>query len=155
MIVAARRREALERAIAGRENMCAMTFDVESAVSMATFPEEVLGKYPYLNVLFNNAGIMRYEPLGTKRDLADSTGPNGPGAPAGVEARQRLTVQQELGERRAIAFLGQSIADADRVKQLLRTGDDVVALRGACWGSPATVTRSGSGCWSVSATWCR
>jgi len=72
VIIAGRRRETLERAIAGRENMHAMTFDVESADSIAAFANEVLAKHPHLNVLFNNAGIMRYEPLDTKRDLSDA-----------------------------------------------------------------------------------
>lgn len=44
--VAGRRPEALERAIAGRENMHAMTFDVESADSIAAFAEDVLAKHP-------------------------------------------------------------------------------------------------------------
>jgi uncharacterized oxidoreductase len=72
VIVAGRRRDALDRAIAGRENMHAMTFDVESADSIAAFAEELVATFPALNVLFNNAGIMRYEPLDRKRDLADA-----------------------------------------------------------------------------------
>lgn len=72
VIVAGRRREALEQAIAGRQNMYAMTLDVESADSIVAFAEELLARHPKLNVLFNNAGIMRYEPLDKQRDLADA-----------------------------------------------------------------------------------
>lgn len=72
VVVAGRRSEALERAAAGRENMHAMTLDVESADSIAAFAEELLANHPRLNVLFNNAGIMRRERLDRKRDLVDA-----------------------------------------------------------------------------------
>ena len=72
MIVAGRRQDALERAIAGRPNMSAMTFDVESAASIAELATRVIAEYPALNVLINNAGIMRYEPLDKQRDLGDA-----------------------------------------------------------------------------------
>jgi len=72
VIVAGRRRDALDRAIAGRPNMHAMTFDVESADSIQSFAEDLVAAHPGLNVLFNNAGIMRYEPLDEKRDLSDA-----------------------------------------------------------------------------------
>lgn len=72
VIVAGRGREALERAIAGRPNMHAMTFDVGDAASLADFAARVAAAHPSLNVLVNNAGIMRFEPLDTKRDLADA-----------------------------------------------------------------------------------
>lgn len=72
VIVAGRRRDALESAIAGRPDMHAMTFDVESAVSIAEFAARVIAEYPALNVLINNAGIMRYEPLDKARDLSDA-----------------------------------------------------------------------------------
>ncbi len=72
VIVAGRRRDALERAIAGRPNMAAMTLDVDSAEGVADFARRVLAEHPGLNVLVNNAGIMRYEDIGTHRDLADA-----------------------------------------------------------------------------------
>jgi uncharacterized oxidoreductase len=72
VIVAGRRREALESAIAGRANMHAVALDVESAEGVAAFAEEVLERFPDLNVLVNNAGIMRYERLDRARDLADA-----------------------------------------------------------------------------------
>lgn len=72
VIVAGRRREALEAAIEGRENMHAMTVDVESAEAIETFAGEVIAAHPELNILINNAGIMRYEPVDRRRDLADA-----------------------------------------------------------------------------------
>jgi len=72
VIVAGRRREALESAIAGRANMHAVVLDVESAEGVAAFAAEVLERFPALNVVVNNAGIMRYERLDRARDLADA-----------------------------------------------------------------------------------
>jgi uncharacterized oxidoreductase len=72
VIIAGRRRDALERAAAGRANMHAIPLDVESADGVAEFAERVLAAHPGLNVLFNNAGIMRFEALDRRRDLADA-----------------------------------------------------------------------------------
>lgn len=72
VIVAGRRRDALEQASAGRANMTAMTIDVDSADSIADFVRRVLAEHPDVNVLVNNAGIMRYEGIGTRRDLTDA-----------------------------------------------------------------------------------
>src|SRR4051795_6874226 len=70
VIIAGRRREALERAAAGRADMHGITVDLEREGGAAEFAEGVLAAYPGLNVLFNNAGIMRFEPLDRVRDLA-------------------------------------------------------------------------------------
>jgi uncharacterized oxidoreductase len=72
VIVSGRRREALEEAIAGRENMHAMALDVEQPGAVAEFARRVVAEHPGLNVLVNNAGIMRFEALDTARDLADA-----------------------------------------------------------------------------------
>jgi uncharacterized oxidoreductase len=72
VIVAGRRRDALEAAIAGRANMHAMTLDIESADATEVFAKELVATHPALNVLVNNAGIMRYESLDARRDLADA-----------------------------------------------------------------------------------
>ena len=72
VIVAGRREEALRRAGAGRPNMHALELDVESAEGIADFAERLLAAHPALNVLVNNAGIMRFEALDRSRDLADA-----------------------------------------------------------------------------------
>jgi uncharacterized oxidoreductase len=72
VIVAGRRAEALAAAIEGRPNMVAMTIDVDSTEGVADFARRVIAEHPELNVLVNNAGIMRYEDIGTRRDLADA-----------------------------------------------------------------------------------
>ncbi len=72
VIVAGRRQAALDAAIAGRGGMHAFTFDAEDAKSVASLAERVIARHPRLNVLINNAGIMRYEDVASRRDLADA-----------------------------------------------------------------------------------
>jgi len=72
VIVAGRRAEALAKAIEGRPNMFAMTIDVDSADGVADFARRLLAEHPGLNVLVNNAGIMRYEDISARRDLGDA-----------------------------------------------------------------------------------
>ena len=72
VIVAGRRLEALQAACEGRANMHALTLDVESADGVADFTARLLAAHPDVNVLINNAGIMRFEALDAKRDLADA-----------------------------------------------------------------------------------
>lgn len=72
VIVAGRRQDALDRAIAGRENMHALTLDIDSPAGIEDFARRVIDAHPDLNVLINNAGIMRFEDLDHRRDLADA-----------------------------------------------------------------------------------
>ena len=72
VIVAGRKRDALKRAIAGRQNMHAIELDVASAQDIADFPQRLLAAHPGVNVLINNAGIMRFEALDYRRDLGDA-----------------------------------------------------------------------------------
>jgi uncharacterized oxidoreductase len=72
VIVSGRRREALERSIAGRANMHAIELDVEQPGSIEEVARRLLAEHPALNVLVNNAGIMRFEGLEGARDLDDA-----------------------------------------------------------------------------------
>jgi uncharacterized oxidoreductase len=72
VIIAGRRRDALEESAAGRADMHAITLDVESPDGVADFARRVVAAHPSLNVLVNNAGIMRFEDLGHARDLSDA-----------------------------------------------------------------------------------
>ena len=69
VIVAGRRQDALDQAIAGREGMTALTLDVEDPQAIKTFAERAIAEHPALNVLINNAGIMKFEDATAKRDL--------------------------------------------------------------------------------------
>lgn len=72
VIIAGRRKEVLERAIANRPHMHAMAVDIENSESISLFAARLLEKYPALNVLVNNAGIMRMEAAERSRNLADA-----------------------------------------------------------------------------------
>ncbi len=72
VIIAGRRRDALDAAIAGRANMHAMTLDIDSAAAIEAFAADLIAAHPTLNVVINNAGIMRFEDLSTRRDLSDA-----------------------------------------------------------------------------------
>jgi uncharacterized oxidoreductase len=72
VIVAGRRMETLEETIAGRDGMHAMPLDVEDPEAIETFAKEVITLHPPLNILINNAGIMRRENLTETRDLNDA-----------------------------------------------------------------------------------
>lgn len=72
VIVAGRRADALAAMSAGRERMHAITLDVDSAAGIADFVQRLLAAHPALNVLINNAGIMRLEGIDTARDLSSA-----------------------------------------------------------------------------------
>jgi len=63
VIIAGRRREALEATTAANPGMASLTLDVEDPAAIRAFAREVTAAHPALNVLVNNAGIMRAENL--------------------------------------------------------------------------------------------
>jgi NAD(P)-dependent dehydrogenase (short-subunit alcohol dehydrogenase family) len=69
VIVAGRRKEALEQTIAGRDGMLAITLDMEDPEAITACAGQLLADHPSLNVLINNAGIMHREDLTRTRDL--------------------------------------------------------------------------------------
>lgn len=72
VIVAGRRQKALEKAIGGRERMSAMTLDIKDPAAIAAFARRAIAEHPDINILINNAGIMKLEEAVARRDLADA-----------------------------------------------------------------------------------
>ena len=73
VIVAGRRRSVLEETTAANPGMSSMVFDIEHAGGIRSFVPELLAAFPRLNVVINNAGIMRAEKLLEQpEDLADA-----------------------------------------------------------------------------------
>lgn len=72
VIVAGRRQDALDETIAERDGMFAYTIDIDDPWAIEEFAAKVIAEHPDLNVLVNNAGIMRYEDLTARRPLADA-----------------------------------------------------------------------------------
>lgn len=61
VIIAGRRREALEEVAAANPGMAWAALDIEDPKGVAAFAETIVRDHPELNVLVNNAGVMRAE----------------------------------------------------------------------------------------------
>jgi uncharacterized oxidoreductase len=63
VIIAGRRQSALEETTDANPGMASVTLDIDNPEAIGSFMEEVTELHPTLNVLINNAGIMRPENL--------------------------------------------------------------------------------------------
>lgn len=73
VIIAGRRKKALDETTATNPGMKSLTLDMEDAAAIRSFAVRLAMEYPALNVLINNAGIMRPENLQAQPDdLADA-----------------------------------------------------------------------------------
>ena len=72
VIVAGRTQASLDETAAGHANIHTMIVDVGDAEDIARFAKKVVEVHPAINVLVNNAGIMRFEDNTGARDLADA-----------------------------------------------------------------------------------
>ena len=63
VIIAGRRKQALDETTAASHGMTSLTLDIENPAKIRSFAGELAMLYPALNVLINNAGIMRVERL--------------------------------------------------------------------------------------------
>ncbi|MHC2107205.1 SDR family oxidoreductase [Methylobacterium sp.] len=72
VIIAGRRVEALEQVASSRPGINALPLDISDAADIAAFAQRVVAEHPALNVVINNAGIMRFETLDQTRDLSDA-----------------------------------------------------------------------------------
>jgi uncharacterized oxidoreductase len=73
VIITGRRKDTLDAATAANPGMASFVLDVQDPSSLAAFARTVAKAFPALNVLVNNAGIMRPENLLSQQpDLADA-----------------------------------------------------------------------------------
>lgn len=72
VIVTGRHIAPLTETIGERKHMSAYLLDVEDPAAIKSFAGSLLGDYPGLNVIINNAGVMRYEDMTSARDLGDA-----------------------------------------------------------------------------------
>jgi uncharacterized oxidoreductase len=73
VVIAGRRQGALDETTAANPGMTSLTLDMEDPAGIRSFALQAAARYPALNVLINNAGIMRAEKLQAQPDdLADA-----------------------------------------------------------------------------------
>lgn len=70
VVIAGRRKAVLEEMTNANPGVEWMTLDIEDAAGIQTFAKQAAEKYPKLNVLINNAGIMKLEDLRTAAGTA-------------------------------------------------------------------------------------
>ena len=63
VIIAGRRQSALTEVTDANPGMAHVTLDIDDSYAIETFADEVIEFHPELNILINNAGIMRAENL--------------------------------------------------------------------------------------------
>ena len=74
VIIAGRRQGLIDEITAAHPGMAGFTLDIDDPADIARFTDQVIAAYPSLNVLINNAGIMRFEDATSARDLSDAEG---------------------------------------------------------------------------------
>lgn len=73
VVIAGRRKQALDETTAANPGMKSLPLDIEDSSAIPSFAAQIAAAYPSLNVLINNAGIMRAEKLlAQQSDLADA-----------------------------------------------------------------------------------
>lgn len=73
IIIAGRRQQALDETTKANPGMDSVTLDIEDPSNIRAVAAQLAEKYPALNVLVNNAGIMRIEKFNAQQDdLADA-----------------------------------------------------------------------------------
>jgi uncharacterized oxidoreductase len=72
VVIAGRRRQALDETTAANPGMKSLTLDIEDPAAIRAFAAHAATEFPALNVLINNAGIMRAEDLLEQKDLTDA-----------------------------------------------------------------------------------
>lgn len=121
VIVAGRKADTLAETAEGHPSIHTMTLDTASAADITRFAAEVTARFPALNVLVNNAGVMMHEDVTAARDLS---------------AAEAMVATNLLGPIRLIdALIGHLSAQPDAAVVNVTSGLAFVPL-------PATATYS-------------
>src|ERR1039457_634852 len=68
VVIAGRRKQALDETTSANPGMTSLPLDIEDPANIRSFAARIATQYPALNVLINNAGIMRAEKLLAQQD---------------------------------------------------------------------------------------
>lgn len=74
VIIAGRRQALIDEIIAANPGMAGFAMNIDDPADIARATQTIIAAYPALNVLINNAGIMRFEDATGARDLSDAEG---------------------------------------------------------------------------------
>lgn len=72
VVVTGRDQKRLEATVKGREHLHAVLLDIDDPEAIDAVAAQSIRRFPALNVLVNNAGIMRKEAIDGDRDLTDA-----------------------------------------------------------------------------------
>ena len=72
VVIAGRRQDVLDRVVRDNPGMAALPLDIESPEAIRDFARQLLARFPDLNVVVHNAGIMRGEDLRDGANVADA-----------------------------------------------------------------------------------
>lgn len=72
VIISGRRKSVLDGTVAANPGMEALTVDIEDAAAIRSFAAEITAKFPALNAVIHNAGIMRPEDIFDEKAVADA-----------------------------------------------------------------------------------
>jgi uncharacterized oxidoreductase len=61
VIIAGRRKQVLDETVAANPGMASAILNIEDAASIRAFAQKLTADFPALNIVINNAGIMRPE----------------------------------------------------------------------------------------------
>ena len=79
VVIAGRRKQALDETTSANPGMASIVLNIEDPASIRAVAAELATTYPALNVVINNAGIMRPEDLlAQQEDLTDAEAPSPP-----------------------------------------------------------------------------
>lgn len=74
VIIAGRRQALIDEIIAANPGMAGVALNIDDPADIARAAQAIIAAHPSLNVLINNAGIMRFEDATAARDLSDAEG---------------------------------------------------------------------------------
>lgn len=72
VIIAGRRQAMIDEIIAANPGMAGFALNIDDPADIARAAQAIIAAHPSLNVLINNAGIMRFEDATAARDLSDA-----------------------------------------------------------------------------------